>query len=239
MLPMGSLFLWESPGGGTTRDSAAPGWPGTALSQRSQEGTGVVGCWCCRRTNMSQVLVWGYSCSAPQHQPCTALLLPKAWAEKGAPGLQLGPSCREPGWEPQPGQSQIPSKGSAVRGEPVCRPRVRVWWDCGSGHWIDAVGSRSVPWSCSVLWFWDQSWFTGAFGDRPCAGMCCTDWCHQLHPHQGTGDGCSAGPRAPGEMEEPVEGCRGGGSSTVQKLQVPAREQLQCAGCWLWGRAGC
>lgn len=54
---MGSLFPWETPGGGTTRcrDSAAPGCPGTARSQRSQGGTGMVGRWCCRRVNMSQV----------------------------------------------------------------------------------------------------------------------------------------------------------------------------------------
>lgn len=48
----------------------------------------------------------------------------------------------------------------------------------GSGHWMDAVRSRSVLCSCSVLWhrarFWEQSWLQGLLGTGPvqgCAGM--------------------------------------------------------------------
>lgn len=241
VLLMGSLSLQENPGGGTSsyRDSAAPGCPGTAWSQRSQEGTGMVGCWGCRRMSTSQAgkhspAVGATLALPPSTSPALPSCPPKH-GQKGVPGLQLGHSCRESGWEPQPGQSQIPSKGSAMRGEPTWRPRVRVWWDFVSGHWMDTMGSRSIPCSCPMLWHSQvlgAKLVTGASGDRPCAGMCCTDWCHQLHPHQGTGDGCSTGPRASGEMEEPVEGCRGGGSSTAAPRAAGASQGTDAV-CWV------
>lgn len=167
----------------------------------------------------------------PALPPSTSPALPSCppkHGQKGAPGLQLGPSCREPGWEPQPGQSKIPSKGSAMEGEPIWRSRARVWWDCGSGHWMDAKGSRSSLCSCSVLWhrarFWEQSWFQGLLGTGRVQGCAALTNATSYIParalemgalqDQGTrrGGGACEGCREGGE------GCREGGGST---------------GCWM------
>lgn len=133
---------------------------------------------------------------------------PPEHGQKGAPGLQLGPSCREPGWEPQPGQSKIPSKGSAMEGEPIWRPRARVWWDCGSGHWMDAKGSRSILCSCSALWhrarFWEQSWFQGLLGTGRVQGCAALTNATSYIP-AGHRRWVLCRTKAPGETEEPVK----------------------------------
>lgn len=88
-----------------------------------------MGCWCCRRTSVSQtgstVLVWGYPCCAPSTQPCTALLPPKAWAERGSrasPGTQLqgawlGATARP---EPNPQQRVSDERGTCLEAKGSC-----------------------------------------------------------------------------------------------------------------------
>lgn len=69
----------------------------------------------------------GCSCSAPQHQPCTALLPPKTWAERGSrasAGTQL-----QGAWV-----------GATARSEP--NPQQRVSYERGT--YLEAKGSFLV-----------------------------------------------------------------------------------------------
>lgn len=168
-------------------------------------------------------------CGGPALPPSTSPALPscpQTWAQ--LQGAWLGATARP---EPNPQQSQPREGSSAGQGFLSAGAVAR--------HWMEAVGSRCTLAQSQAL---GAEPLTGAPGDRLSAGTCCTGWCHQCHPCQGTADGCSTAPRAPGEMEEPLEGCRGGGSSTAAPMpQVPAgnRRSVLGAGCGAEQAAGC
>lgn len=185
----------------------------------------------------------GYSCSAPQHQPSTALLPPKAWAERGSrasagtqlQGAWVGAIGRP---EPNPLQRVSYERGTYLEAKGSCL--VGLWLRPLDG----CCGSRSIPCSCSMLWhrarFWEQSWLQGPLGTGHVQGCAAVTGATSYIPTRALEMGA---PQDQGHQERWKSLWKGVGEEAAAQehrgLQVPAREQIQCAGCWLWGRAGC
>lgn len=109
---------------------------------------------------------------------------------------------------------------------------------------MDTMGSRSIPCSCSMLWhrarFWEQSSLQGPLGTGCVQGCAALTGATSYIPTRALEMGA---PQDQGHQERWKSLWKGLGEEAAAQehrgLQVPAREQIQCAGCWLWGRAGC